>query len=495
METQTLTLTFLLFFLYFTYIIVRKMKPKPNLPPSPPWSLPVIGHLRLIKPPLHHTFLALSKSLNNAPIFSLRLGNRLVFIVSSRSIFEECFTKNDIVLANRGEFFSSKHILYDHTAMISAPYGDHWRNLRRIGTLEIFSAHRLNSFASIRRDETRRLIVRLAHNSSQEYAKVEMKSMFSDLTFNNIVRMVAGKRYYGDGLEDDPVAKRVRRLIEEAFANADAGNAADYLPVLRWVTSYEKRVKKLARGLDEFLQGLVDEKREAKEKSNTMIDHLLSLQETEPEYFTDRIIKGYMLTMIIAGTDTTSVTLEWAMSNLLNHPQILKKARTEIDEKIGLNRLVDEPDITNLPYLQNIISETIRLYPAVPLLLPHVASQDCKVSGYDVPRGTMLLTNVWAMHRDPKVWEDSEIFKPERFGEEGESEKLMLFGMGRRACPGASLANRLVGLVLATLVQCFEWERVSEELVDMSEDKGATLPKLVPLRAMCKARDIVGKVM
>ena len=199
--------------------------------------------------------------------------------------------------------------------------------------------------------------------------------------------------------------------------------------------------------------------------------------------------------LTIGGTDTTAVTLEWAMSNLLNYPEVLRKARNEIDDKIGFDRLVDEPDIVKLPYLQNIVSETLRLYPAVPLLLPHLSSNDCKVAGYDVPRGTMVLTNVWAMQRDPTLWEAAEMFKPERFDKAGEADKLLPFGMGRRACPGAGLAQRLVSLVLGTLVQCFEWERVGDELVDMTEDKGATLPKLVPLRTMCKARPIVAKLI
>lgn len=189
------------------------------------------------------------------------------------------------------------------------------------------------------------------------------------------------------------------------------------------------------------------------------------------------------------------MTLEWALSNLLNHPEILKKARTEIDEKVGLDRLMDESDIVNLPYLQNIVSETLRLYPAVPLLLPHFSSGDCKVAGYDMPRDTMLLTNAWAMHRDPSLWEEPETFKPERFEKEGEAQKLMPFGKGRRACPGAELGKRLVTLALGCLIQCFEWERVGEELVDMVEDKGLTMPKANPLRAMCKARAVVGKIV
>ncbi|CAN7133306.1 unnamed protein product [Brassica rapa subsp. narinosa] len=103
------------------------------------------------------------------------------------------------------------------------------------------------------------------------------------------------------------------------------------------------------------------------------------------------------------------------MSNLLNHPDIFKKARSEIDELTGSDRLVNEQDIVNLSYVQNIVSETFRLYPALPLLVVRMSSNDCKVAGYDMPRGTMLLTNVWAMHRDPKLWKEPEWFKPERF--------------------------------------------------------------------------------
>lgn len=200
--------------------------------------------------------------------------------------------------------------------------------------------------------------------------------------------------------------------------------------------------------------------------------------------------------MIIAGTDTSGGTLEWAMANLLNHPEVLKKARTEIDQQVGADRFVEEQDIVKLPYLQNIMSETLRLYPVVPLLLPHMASEECTVAGYHVPRGTMILVNAWAIHRDPKMWEEPEKFKPERFEKEGEDKKMLSFGMGRRACPGSGLAQRLVTLALGSLVQCFEWERAGEEYVDMTEaEKGNIMRKATPLKAMCRARPIVHSIL
>ncbi|KAK2972532.1 hypothetical protein RJ640_006598 [Escallonia rubra] len=154
--------------------------------------------------------------------------------------------------------------------------------------------------------------------------------------------------------------------------------------------------------------------------------------------------------------------MEWALSLLVNHPKVLEKARAELDSYVGQDRLVYETDIPKLQYLQSIVNETLRLYPTAPLLVPHESSDDSTVGGFDVPRGTMLLVNAWAMHRDRAVWDDPTTFKPERFeGRENGGHNFVPFGMGRRQCPGAGLANRVVALALAAMIQCFDWERVS----------------------------------
>lgn len=204
-----------------------------------------------------------------------------------------------------------------------------------------------------------------------------------------------------------------------------------------------------------------------------------------------------MQVMFIAGTDTSSVTLEWAMSNLLNQPDILRKVRAELDTQLGQKHLMDEPDLPKLNYLQSIIFETLRLHPATPLLLPHMASDDCVVGDYNVPRDTLLFVNAWAIHRDPTLWDDPASFKPERFENgEGEAQKLIMpFGMGRRACPGAGLAHRIMGLALGSLIQCFDWEKIGDQEIDMSEGLGLTLPKAQPLVAMCKARPIMHDIL
>ncbi|KAM3363446.1 hypothetical protein P3S68_018300 [Capsicum galapagoense] len=399
---------------------------KLNLPPSPLLKLPIIGHLYLLKPPLYLTLAKLSTKYGH--VFSLHSGTRLVVVVSSPSAAEECFTKNDIVFANRPRLMINKYLGYNSTTVGDLPYGDHWRNLLRLCALEILSTNRLNNFQPIRQHETNLLVHRAFHNSGDNFGTpVDLKSKLFQLSYNIIMRMIAGKRYYGE-------AKHFQEIIDEITLFAD--------------------LARLGQKIDSFLQGLIDEHRHDR-RQNIMISSLLASPATE-------------------GTDTSSVTIEWAMSLLLNHPEVLEK----------------------LKYLRSIIWETLRLYPAEPMLVPHESSDDCKVAGFHIPRGTMLLVNTWAIHRVPLLWEDPESFKPERFeGVEVESWKLLAFGMGRRVCPGSGLAQRVVGLALGTLVQCFEWQRVSEDTVDLMEGKGATMPKAEPLMARCEARDIVHKVL
>ncbi|XP_028084410.1 isoflavone 2'-hydroxylase-like [Camellia sinensis] len=178
------------------------------------------------------------------------------------------------------------------------------------------------------------------------------------------------------------------------------------------------------------------------------------------------------------------------MSLLLNHPDAMTKVKEEIDAHVGQDRLIDEQDLPKLDYLSNVVNEALRLYAPVPLLLPHEASEDCIVGGYDVPQGTTLMVNALAIHRDPKLWENPTKFMPERFQAEsvGDGYRLIPFGSGRRGCPGASLAKRMVGLALGALIQSFEWKTVNEEQVDMTESPGITMPKLKPLEAICKPR-------
>ncbi|KAG5543563.1 hypothetical protein RHGRI_016339 [Rhododendron griersonianum] len=421
-----------------------------------------------MKEPIHRELENLSKKYG--PILALRFGSHPILILSSPSAVEELFSKNDLIFANRPRFLVGKLLNYNYTTLGAASYGDHWRNLRRLTALEIFSTAKLNAFLGIRQEEARSLLKTLFRDSPKGFVKVEMKSRLSELSFNIIMRVVAGKRYFGAEVEDSEEAREFRLLIRDLFELSGASNPGDFVPFLRWIDfgKMEKKMLRIQKKMDAFLQGLIEEKRREDDEK----------------------------TMLSAGSDTSSSTIEWAMSLLLNHPKVLDKARAELDAVVAENRLVDESDLSNLPYLQNIINETLRLFPAAPLLVPHESSDDCTIGGYDVARGTMLLVNAWAIHRDPKVWEDPTSFRPERF-EDGENQAygFIPFGVGRRSCPGAGLGNRVVGLALAALIQCFDWVRIGDELVDMSEGPGLTMPKSKPLEALCRPRERLVNVL
>ncbi|KAH9330332.1 hypothetical protein KI387_002440, partial [Taxus chinensis] len=181
--------------------------------------------------------------------------------------------------------------------------------------------------------------------------------------------------------------------------------------------------------------------------------------------------------MFAAGMETSTTSLEWAMSELLRNPHVMKKLQEEIESIVGKDQVVTESNLVYMEYLHCVVKETLRLYPAVPLLIPHESTEDCTIKGpdhaYFVPAKTRLIVNAWAIGRDPNIWEDPLAFNPERFvGTKldvirNQELSMIPFGEGRRGCPGASMAIKTIEIVLAHLFHCFEWK--TEGHVDMTE--------------------------
>lgn len=195
---------------------------------------------------------------------------------------------------------------------------------------------------------------------------------------------------------------------------------------------------------------------------------------------------------MVAGSDTTSSTFQWAMAELMHNPEVLSKAQLELNEVIGKGNPVEESDIARLPYLQAIIKETFRMHPAGPLLVPRKAESDVEIEGLTVPKGAQVLVNAWAIGRDPSIWDDPNSFKPERFlGSEidvrGRNFELLPFGSGRRICPGLPLAMRMLHLMLGSIIHFFDWkleDGVTPQSMSMDDKCGLALEMAKPLRAI-----------
>ncbi|XP_058750923.1 cytochrome P450 81Q32-like [Vicia villosa] len=495
------TSLFLLTFLILLKLIQKKQSNHKNLPPSPP-SLPLIGHLHLIKQPLHRSLHNLTKTYGH--IFFLHVGTRKILVVSSPSAVEECLSNNDITFANRSVTLAGKYLNYNNTTLGFSSYGELWRKLRRLTTTELFSSNRLAMFTKVREDEVKLLIKQIFEGCKGEImSKVDLKTKTLELSFNIMLRVISGKRYYG---EDDDVAiggKEFQILMNEYIELLGSGNLNDFFAILEWIDFQGKKKKmvKLMKKMDTFLQKLLDEKRRNwsnEERKMTLIDVMLDLQQKEPEFYTEEIVKGVVLVMLVAGSETSATTMEWALSLLLNHPKKMNKVMTEINTCMHQDQLMNESGALKLKYLQKVIMETLRLYPVAPLLIPHESSNDCNVCGFDIPKGTMLLVNLWTLHRDHNLWVDPTRFVPERFEEselDSEIYNMIPFGVGRRACPGSVLAKRFMANAIGSLIQCFEWERIGNEEIDMTEGTGLTMPKVEPLVALCRPRQVMVKLL
>ncbi|KAJ0024254.1 hypothetical protein Pint_08877 [Pistacia integerrima] len=489
--------------LWISRNLIRKGSKKKGVPEAG-GAWPVLGHLHLLggpQPP--HRVLA-DMADKYGPIFTIKMGVYRALVVSNWEIAKECLTTHDKVFANRPKTMASELLTYNFSMFGLSPYGPYWRQIRKIATLELLSTHRLEKLRNVRESEVKTSLKELYEvwvekkYGSGNKVLVDMKRWFGDVTLNVILRILVGERC---SLREGKESNRWKEELTNFFALSGKFVVSDALPYLKWldIGGDKKSMKKTAKELDIVIQEWLEEhKRKVKGDQEDFMDVMMSILD-DPELFpgrdADTVNKATCLALILAAADTSKVTLTWALSLLLNNPDVLKKAQNELDIQIGKERQVWESDIKNLTYLQAILKETMRLYPAGPLALPHESTEDCTVLDYHVPAGTRLFINLWKIHRDPRVWLDPCKFQPERFlttqkefDVRGQNFEYMPFSSGRRMCPGVSFGLQVMQLTLASLLHGFEFATPFDEPVDMKEGIGMTLVKIAPLEILLTPR-------
>ncbi|KAJ0834450.1 putative cytochrome P450 [Helianthus annuus] len=294
-------------------------------------------------------------------------------------------------------------------------------------------------------------------------------------------------------------------MLDEFFEVLGALNLEDCIPQLAWVDrlrGFNAKVERVANDFDEVLDEVVEERLRILSTEGgdgireDFVGMLLKVQKDDKIGVTlDRqVIKALLMDAYVAGTDTSSTLLEWAFAELLKHPSILKKVQDEVRTVLKGKQVINQDDITNMKYLKAVMKEALRLHPPLPTLVPRVARQDAKVMGYDVAKGTRVIINAWTIARDPKVWDDPNEFRPERFLDssidfKGRDFSLIPFGSGRRGCPGVAFAMTTNESMLANLLYNFDWALPNggkEDDLDMTEQIGFTVRKNTPLLVTAK---------
>ncbi|KAI3759021.1 hypothetical protein L6452_06594 [Arctium lappa] len=512
-STTTTTIVSVIVVVFVLQILkrMRVNKGRKNEPPKAKGAWPVIGHLHLLGGSQSPHKVLGDMAEIYGPIFTINLGVHQALVVSNKEIAKECYTTNDKDFASRPKAMASEVMCYNYAMFGLAPYGEYWRQVRKIIMLEVLSQRRVEMLGHVRVAELRasskdiyEAWLNNKENEGSDMVKVDMKQWFGNMVLNVMVRIISGKRFS----PNDEEGVRFQKVARKFFEFMGAFVVSDFVPYIKRLDlgGYEKEMKTIAKEMDNFIKGwLEDHKRkkgseEQQEGNQVFMDVLISTlegasEEDFPGFDHDTIIKATCLAILTAGFDTTSGTLTWALSLLLNNPKALKVAQDEIDEHVGRERPVEEPDMKNLVYLDAIIKETLRLYPAAPLSLPHESMEDCSVSGYNIPKGTRLLVNLWKMQRDPDIWSDPNEFRPERFltsqkdiDVKGKHFELLPFGSGRRMCPGVFFALQALRLTLATLLQLFMLKKPSNDPVDMSESWALTTTKATPLEVLISPR-------
>ncbi|ONK70071.1 uncharacterized protein A4U43_C05F29940 [Asparagus officinalis] len=478
----------------FSLIILRaflsRWRTRVCLPPSP-LALPILGHLHLLAPIPHQALHKLS--LQYGPLISIRLGSVPCVVASSAETAKEFLKTHDNSFSDRPLSKAVSYLTYGSADFSFAPYSSYWRYMKKLCMTQLLGGRTLEQNLPLRRQEIIRLMKTLFEKSLKGEA-VNIGAELQKLTNNVICRMAMSRTCSGNDLE----AEEVKKIVEETAELTGKFNLADYIGFCRNLDlqGFDKRLKDLHQRFDNMMEGILKEKEErkgkdtAEETKKDLLDIMLDIAgDSNAEIkLTRENIKAFILNIFTAGTDTPALTVEWALAELINHPTILQKARDEINRIIGINRLVRESDIPNLPYLQAIVNETLRLHPPVSIVTRE-STADCNINGYDIPARTRLFVNLWAIGRDPKHWSEPLEFKPERFTKNdkevnvrGQHFHLLPFGSDRRMCPGTSLALQVMQPMLAAIIQCFDWKIDSGHgKVDMNEGQGLTLPRAQPL--------------
>ncbi|EOA26880.1 hypothetical protein CARUB_v10022973mg [Capsella rubella] len=487
---QPSSLTFVLFsvklVLFLAIRFFRSTKQKGQLPPGPR-GWPVIGnlaYLSLNRP----TYLWLHDVMESmkTEIACFRFARVHVITVTSSEIAREVVRDRDEAFADRVESYSSNIISEGYKDVIFSFYGERWMLLKKMMVAKLMSPTMLKKSLSDRTLEADN-IVAYVFNLCQlgcTKTKVNVRDITGIYCHAVMMVMMFGRRHFIEATENgNGLGPKEKEHMDAIYRSLDcffSFNVTDYIPCLRgWnLNGKEAEVREAVDIINKCNDPIIHERmhlwrdKGGKETGEDWLDILITLKDDQGRFlFTYDEIRAQCKDINIATIDNTMNNVEWTIAEMLNHPEILEKATNELDMIVGKDRFVQESDIPQLNYIKACSRESFRLHPVNPFMLPHRAREDTTLAGYFVPKGSHILVSRLGLGQNPKIWDEPNVFKPERHldGHGGNSlsvslmepdMRLVTFGTGRRGCLGSKIGISMTIMLLARLLQGFEWSHL-----------------------------------
>ncbi|KAL1201439.1 Cytochrome P450 77A4 [Cardamine amara subsp. amara] len=472
-----------------------------NLPPGPQ-GWPVVGNLFQFARSGKQFFEYVDEMRKiYGSILTLRLGIRTMIIISDANLAHQALIERGAQFATRPAETPTRKIFSSSDITVhSALYGPVWRSLRRNMVQNMLSSNRLKDFGSVRKSAIDKLVERIKSEAKEHDGLVYVLRNARFAAFCILLDMC-----FGIEMEEESIEKMDQMMT--AILIAVDPRIHDYLPILTpFYFKERKRALKLRRELVEFVVGFIEKRRSAIQNPgsditassfaylDTLFDLRVDGRETTPS---DEDLVTLCSEFLNAGTDTTGTAIEWGIAELISNPKIQSRLYDEIKLTVGDNRTVEEKDVDKMVFLQAFVKELLRRHPPTFFTLTHGVTEPTNLSGYDIPVGANVEFYLPGMSQDPKIWSNPDKFDPDRFITGGEDAdltgvagvKMMPFGIGRRICPGLGMAIVHVELMLARMVQEFEWSTYpAESQVDFTGRLVFAVVMKNPLRAMVKAR-------
>ncbi|XP_014675444.1 PREDICTED: steroid 17-alpha-hydroxylase/17,20 lyase-like [Priapulus caudatus] len=479
--------------LFTATVILYFMMRKPYRLPPGPMRLPIIGNLHqtYYYSPLYKYCHELASTYG--PVIRLNFGLVPCVIINRMDKAIEALVTKQNDFAGRPKSWTAETFSEGYKDIAVGLFNPAWQLQRKL-------AH-----SAFRHFASKDVLVQRIHGSFNDVSQVldkidepfDPRSYVYNCVYNIIYAMTYGKSFS----IDDPDFTKIISSTNELNEIISGGFAPDYISALKYFprTTSQKRFMELC---DEFIKRGREEYQHHKDTFTRndirdLCDDLILAHQDMPEEERDILTETHIVQTLMdifgAGTDTTSMTLLWTIKFMMAYPEIQKKGQEEIDHVIGQDRLVNFHDKQNLPYCDAILHEVMRHRLPAPIALPHCATIDTTVGGYDVPKDTMVMFNLYGLHHDPAYWTDPEKFDPTRFLDEHGSIRLKMpsflpFSAGRRVCVGESIAKIDLFVLFACFLQRYSWNEPPGEVTDLEPKISAIGMDTKPFRVVIKNR-------